>query len=207
MPYKIENGRLVEDIGEEPELDHDNDVIGYWTLKAYHRDLRNRKEYAVLPEHLPIFEAMGTVEGGDFEVKAIECHANRDGDCSWKDCPQAKNWQSHCPYDLSEPDEPAPIYPIPKAKNETTFPYLASEQAQQIERMQKLGINTDTCTFEQSVNALLHLLESSAKNEDVWEEAYNQFAETDVYKQAAAIKKPYLYIDYLKQHYNLTRKK
>jgi len=27
-----------------------------------------------------------------------ECRAARDGDCIWKECPQAKDYQSYCPY-------------------------------------------------------------------------------------------------------------
>lgn len=25
------------------------------------------------------------------------CHAQMDGDCDWPECPQAVNYQSHCP--------------------------------------------------------------------------------------------------------------
>jgi hypothetical protein len=40
-----------------------------------------------------------TTEGGE-----LMCHANRDGDCSWKDCPQLRDGEPkktgrHCPFD------------------------------------------------------------------------------------------------------------
>ena len=28
-----------------------------------------------------------------------QCKAGRDGDCFWRACPQAKNWQRICPLD------------------------------------------------------------------------------------------------------------
>lgn len=33
------------------------------------------------------------------------CHADRDGDCNHSLCPQAKNYQPHCPLDREE-EEP-----------------------------------------------------------------------------------------------------
>ena len=27
------------------------------------------------------------------------CHAGRDGDCTWKACPQKRNYLRHCPLD------------------------------------------------------------------------------------------------------------
>jgi hypothetical protein len=33
------------------------------------------------------------------------CHASSDGECSWRECPQRKTYQSHCPLDKGTPDE------------------------------------------------------------------------------------------------------
>lgn len=33
------------------------------------------------------------------------CHAARDGECSWRECPQLKHYKSHCPLDRRTRDE------------------------------------------------------------------------------------------------------
>ncbi len=38
------------------------------------------------------------------------CHANRDGECDWKDCPQLRDGEPpksgrHCPLDTDEDEE------------------------------------------------------------------------------------------------------
>lgn len=32
------------------------------------------------------------------EPKVPHCHAGRDGDCYWDECPQLKDYKSYCPY-------------------------------------------------------------------------------------------------------------
>tara|TARA_R110002153_G_scaffold48750_4_gene137620 strand:- start:308 stop:601 length:294 start_codon:yes stop_codon:yes gene_type:complete len=44
-------------------------------------------------------------------------------------------------------------------------PYLTSEKNYQIKKMEKLGINTKCCTFEQSVNGLIYMLEEYKESE------------------------------------------
>jgi hypothetical protein len=46
------------------------------------------------------------------------CHAGKDGDCIWKDCPQNRDGEPnatgrHCPLDIDEDDEDAPEPPQP----------------------------------------------------------------------------------------------
>lgn len=38
-------------------------------------------------------------------VRQNECHADRDGECNWVNCPQLKNYQRHCPLDVDTDDE------------------------------------------------------------------------------------------------------
>ena len=38
------------------------------------------------------------------EYRASACHAGSDGDCSWAECPQARDYQPSCPL-LKEPAE------------------------------------------------------------------------------------------------------
>lgn len=33
------------------------------------------------------------------------CHAARDGECAWRECPQLKSYKSHCPLDRRTSDE------------------------------------------------------------------------------------------------------
>lgn len=33
------------------------------------------------------------------------CHASMDGDCSWRECPQRKRYQTHCPLDKGTHDD------------------------------------------------------------------------------------------------------
>ncbi len=33
------------------------------------------------------------------------CHAARDGECSWRQCPQRKSYKTHCPLDKEIRDE------------------------------------------------------------------------------------------------------
>ena len=33
------------------------------------------------------------------EVHTTACHAGMDGECYWSECPQAVNYQPHCPLD------------------------------------------------------------------------------------------------------------
>lgn len=33
------------------------------------------------------------------------CHGQRDGECSWRECPQRNNYKSHCPLDRRTADE------------------------------------------------------------------------------------------------------
>ena len=38
-----------------------------------------------------------------------QCHADRDGDCTWEECPQLKDYQEGCPlfpWHLDEEGEP-----------------------------------------------------------------------------------------------------
>lgn len=87
MSYKIQNGRLVEDIGEEPSMfdfyyptqNRLDEKQYYKAVDEYNYRLANRKEYSCTPEHLPIFEAMGTVEDGDFEVRNVFMKNNNEG--------------------------------------------------------------------------------------------------------------------------------
>lgn len=42
------------------------------------------------------------------------CHAGRDGDCTWEDCPQLKDYQEGCPlypWHLDEEEEPWSLSP------------------------------------------------------------------------------------------------
>lgn len=48
------------------------------------------------------------------------CHADRDGDCAWKDCPQIRysvplRSRRHCPLDVELPEEPAATPPKEEA--------------------------------------------------------------------------------------------
>ena len=44
-------------------------------------------------------------------------------------------------------------------------PYLTSEKKYQLKKMEELGINTKCCTFEQSVNGLIYMLEEYKESE------------------------------------------
>jgi hypothetical protein len=61
--------------------------------------------------------------------------------------------------DAIENAKPATKEEAEKSKPTGIVPYLKSEQEQQIARMKALGMNTESCLFEQCVNALLFYLE------------------------------------------------
>jgi hypothetical protein len=35
---------------------------------------------------------------------AIHCHAGRDGECNWPECPQKRNYQHICPLYVEDPE-------------------------------------------------------------------------------------------------------
>lgn len=191
MRYKIENGRLVKIYPDMP-----NEV--YQVLAQY--DALN-EGYAVLPEHLPIFEAMGTVEEGEFEVKEFY---------------QDMNGGIHV-HAFPNPDGRYKIsYAIPKAKNEETK-YLIDEAFTdngEHSHWRLIDANTGDLVWTENPEEDEHTFGGfRKKNEDVWEEAETlskELADKEYADPAVEddVTGWWAYrFNYLKQHYTLTRKK
>ena len=64
----------------------------------------------VKEQELCVFHSIDQPEANPRPV-AEGCHAGKDGDCDWSECPQLQNYQTGCPlanWDLEEEGEPVP---------------------------------------------------------------------------------------------------
>jgi hypothetical protein len=87
--------RVIEIDTREVEWSDDHPLNSGNTLRAEFRRLFEAERPKSLLDWGP--------DGLYDDARAVHlhgrCHASRDGECSWRECPQRKNYKSHCPLD------------------------------------------------------------------------------------------------------------
>lgn len=158
---------------------------------------------------------------GEFEVKEVFCHANRDGECSHKDCPQLRDNEPYksgrsCPLDDGrDPDEDFTKYavipgthrfnyktPIP-LQHPTTKELIEQEAERNFSHVQPIILAKAMQDIFKS-GATFALSLPKQDNGDAWGEAWNKFKDKygmeDVYVQTLAL------FNFFKDNYSISKK-